>query len=161
MVDLNRLYNEDCVAFMEDKLDPETINLLYTDVPYNMGSRYIIDPDTGHYRFKGKGSDFMNQWDAMDGLWWNRWFAAAHRVIKEGGFLVTHNIDRQADLWTYYARRNGFLPIQKLYWLFIDSFPKGVDVGLKVDGMLGVEREKVGLRKRCTVRDDRKVWLLG
>lgn len=131
---------------MQEDLPADSINLLYTDVPYNMGSRYYID-EKGHYRFKGQGSDFMSQWDAMDGLWWHQWFDAAYRVIKPGGFLVTHNIDRQSDLWTYYARRNKFFPMQKLYWLFIDSFPKGVDLGLQLDKLEGVEREVVGTRK--------------
>lgn len=145
MIEINKLYNEDCIAFM-DKADANLVNILYTDVPYNLGSRYVIDKSTGHYRFKRKGTDFMNLWDAMDGLWWDRWFASAYRIIKEGGFLITHNIDRQSDLWTYYARRNGFMPIQKLYWMFIDSFPKGTDLGLKIDNKLNVEREVVNVR---------------
>lgn len=145
-MELNEIYNEDCVAFMEGRLEEESVNILYTDVPYLMGSRYTID-DEGHYCFKGKGSDFMSQWEVFDGRWWHRFFKAAYRVIKPGGFFITHQIDRQADLHSYYARRSGFMPIQKLYWMYIDSFPKGVDVALKIDDMLGVERKKVGVRK--------------
>ncbi len=138
----NTLYNLDCFPFMK-QVPSNYYNILYTDVPYNMGSEYIIDK-YGHYRLKGTGSDFMNKWEVGDGIWWYDWFKEAYRIIKPGGFLITHNIDRQSDLWSYYARRTEFLPLQKLYWLFIDNFPKGVDTGLKIDNMLGVEREIVG-----------------
>lgn len=141
----NTLYNTDCFQYMK-QVPSKYYNLLYTDVPYNMGSEYIIDK-LGHYRLKGKGTDFMNKWEVGDGLWWYDWFQEAYRIIKEGGFLVTHNIDRQSDLWSYYARRSGFLPLQKLYWLFIDSFPKGVDTALQIDNMLGVERDVIGTAK--------------
>lgn len=145
MVELNKLYNQDCFTFMES-LPRASVNIIYTDVPYNMGSRYVIDSQ-GHYRFKGQRSDFMGKWEAMDGDWWYRWFTNAYRVLKPGGFLITHNIDRQADLWTYYARRSGFFPTQKMYWLFIDNFPKGVDLALGIDNALGVERNIVGQSK--------------
>jgi len=135
----------DCFDFMK-QVPASYYSLLYTDVPYNLGSEYIIDRQ-GHYRLKGKGSDFMNKWEVGDGIWWFDWFKEAYRIIKPGGFLVTHNIDRQSDLWSYYARRSGFFPLQKLYWLFIDSFPKGVDTALQLDNMLGVERDIVGSAK--------------
>jgi len=122
-------------------------DIIYTDVPYNMGSKYYIDRSNGHYRFKGKGSDFMAKWKAFDGLWWDKWFKEAFRILKIGGFLVTHNIDRQSDMWTYYGRRNGFFPMQKLYWLFLNNFPKGVDVAQQLDKTLGVKQEISGKAK--------------
>jgi DNA modification methylase len=143
---LNNIHKEDCLKFM-DKLEEHSVNILYSDPPYNMGSIYEIDKVTGHYEFVGVGSDFMSKWDAMSGVWWDSWFSKVNRIVKEGGFVVLHNIDRQSDMWSYYARRNGFMPLQKLYWLFLDNFPKGVDLGLKLDNLLGVEREKVGIRK--------------
>ncbi len=145
IIEDNEIYNLDCKVFM-DHVPDDYYNFIYTDTPYNMGSEYTID-DKGHYRFKGKGSDFMNDWEAMDGLWWHDFFKKAYRIIKPGGFFITHNIDRQSDLWTYYARRSGFMPLQKLYWLFIDNFPKGVDVGTQLDKLLGIKRDVVGKAK--------------
>lgn len=137
------IYKEDALKFMK-KQQSGKYDLIYTDVPYNMGSEYIIDKRTGHYKFKGKGSDFMKQWEAFDGIWWDDFFKEAYRILKPGGFFITHNIDRQSDMWTYYARRNNFLPTQKLYWLFIASFAKGIDVGRIIDEHLGVERDIIG-----------------
>jgi len=141
----NQLYCMDTMKFFSD-CPSKYINIIYTDTPYNLGSEYRIDSQ-GHYVFKGKGSDFMGKWEAMDGRWWNEYFKEAYRTIKDGGFFITHNIDRQSDMWTYYARRNGFTPMQKLYWLFISNFPKGVDVTKAIDKILGQDRAMIGIRK--------------
>lgn len=142
-MELRKIHNMDCVKGME-LLPARYINLLYTDPPYNMNSRYKINPQTGHYEFMGKGTDFMAKWDAMDGLWWDKYFKEAFRVMKYGGFVIMHNIDRQSDMWTYYARRAGFMPVQKLYWLFVSNFPKASDVALMIDKKLKVDRNVVG-----------------
>lgn len=137
------VHNLNCLEGME-QLPLRSINLLYTDPPYNMNSRYKINPVTGHYEFVGRGQDFMNKWEAMDGKWWQKYFEQAYRIVKYGGFVVMHNIDRQSDLWTYYARKAGFMPVQKLYWLFISNFPKATDVALMIDKKLGVKRKVIG-----------------
>lgn len=138
-LELNKIYLGDCFPFMQ-KLPEGSIDIIYTDPPYNMNSRYYIDK-RGHYKFYGKGSDFMSKWDVWDGEQWDAYFKEATRILKYGGFIIMHNIDRQSDLWTYYARRNNLFPMQKLYWLFITNFPKAVDVALAVDKKLGKERE--------------------
>lgn len=142
-MELRKLQNIDCLKGMAG-LPSASINILYTDPPYNMNSKYEIDPVTGHYKFKGKGQDFMNKWEATDGKWWEKYFKEAYRILKYGGFVIMHNIDRQSDLWIYYARKAGFMPTQKLYWLFISNFPKATDVALMIDKKLKVERKKVG-----------------
>ncbi len=139
----NIIHCMDCLEGMK-QLNEYSINILYTDPPYNLDSRYIIDSVSGHYRFKGKGKDFMSKWDAMDGYWWQDYFTQAFRIMKHGSFVIMHNIDRQSDMWTYYARKAGFMPMQKLYWLFISNFPKATDVALMIDKKTGTERNVVG-----------------
>ena len=39
-----KLYNEDCIAAME-KISPDTINLIVTDPPYNLGN-FMKNRDT-------------------------------------------------------------------------------------------------------------------
>ncbi len=143
---LNKVTLSDTIKLMQG-LPPKSVDVLYTDPPYNMNSRYYIDPNTGHYHFlKGKGSDFESAWEAMDGYWWHNWFKEAYRVLKDNGYMLLHNIDRQSDMWSYYGRRVGLLPLQKLYWLFIDNFPQGADVALQIDNDLGVERNVIGIK---------------
>ena len=141
-MDSRIIHNIDCIKGME-QLASRSINILYTDPPYNMNSRYRIDKD-GHYVFTNLGSDFMNKWEAMDGVWWEKYFKEAYRITKYGGYVIMHNIDRQSDMFAYYARKAGFMPTQKLYWLFISNFPKAVDVALMIDKKFKVKRKKIG-----------------
>lgn len=140
MLEKNRVYNGDCMYYLK-LLDDKSVDIHYTDTPYNLGSKYTIDKE-GHYVFKNKVSDFMDKWEAMDGRWWDKYFNEIERTLKYGGFYITHNIDRQSDMWTYYARKNGLLPIQKLYWLFITNFPKAMDVAKLIDKKLNVKQNE-------------------
>ena len=140
-VKLNMIYNEDCYEFMK-KLPDNSVSLILTDPPYNLGSQYTIDRE-GHYNLRGKGSDFGNKWDVMGGRWWDKFFQEASRILKSNGYFVMFTIDRHADLWSHYARRNNLIPQQKLYWLFLDNFPKAYDVSKALDKDAGCEREVV------------------
>lgn len=142
---INALYNDDCLRVISG-FSNKSVNIYYTDVPYNMGSLYYIDGQ-GHICFQGKGSDFMNKWEAMDGRWWDTYFEEVARTLKYGGFWISHNIDRQSWFWAYYAVKHGLVPMQKLYWLFIDNFPKGVDITKQIDTLLKQDRIIVGTRK--------------
>lgn len=154
-IKINELYNADCKVIMRQMPD-NFVNVYYTDTPYNLGSYYNID-SKGHIVFKGKGSDFMNQWEAMDGYWWDDYFKEVYRTLKPGGFWISHNIDRQSWLWCYYAVKNNLIPTQKLYWLYIDSFPKGVDLSKQIDSLLGEDRIVVG-KKKTMVKKSQGVY---
>ena len=158
MVNLNMIYNADAKAFIELNVDNDSIDLIFSDPPYNLGSVWIIDNE-GHYRLKGKGSDFNNQWQVMDGKWWNDWFKQIYRITKPGGFVILFNIDRQSDLFTYYARRNGFDILQKMYWLFLDNFPKARILDIELDKKLGTfaDREVVKDIEGINVRNENSV----
>jgi len=144
MIELDNIYNGDAKAFMDKNIDKESIDLIFSDPPYNLGSIWTIN-DYGHYKLKGKGSDFNNKWEVMDGEWWYQWFVLAHKILKPGGFMILFNIDRQSDLFSYYARKSGFEILQKLYWLFLDNFPKARILDIELDKKLGTfdQRELV------------------
>ena len=144
-MEVNKLYNNDTMKVLPIFSD-RSVNIYYTDTPYNLGSLYEID-SKGHIVFKGVGQDFMKKWDVMDGYWWDKYFKEIQRTLKYGGFWISHNIDRHSWLWSYYAVKNGLVPMQKLYWLFIDNFAKGVDVTKQLDSLLGQDRIVVGTRK--------------
>lgn len=158
MIERNKLYNKDAMIVIVDFPDT-SVNIYYTDTPYNLGSEYFIDSE-GHYNFT-KASDFMGEWKAMDGRWWNGYFREINRTLKHGGYFITHNIDRQSDMWSYYARRNGLIPMQKLYWMFVDHFPKGVDVTKQLDRLQGQDRIKVGEKKGAQTKSTGKYGAWG
>jgi len=133
----------DSLKYLTTKQEHE-FNILYCDPPYALGSEVIIRPD-GKVDYH-KASDFMSKWEMPTGDYWEKWFKEAHRVLKNGGWLIMFGIDRQLLLFKYYAHLAGFEEQQSLYWYFISNFPKATDLSKMLDKNAGVEREVVGER---------------
>lgn len=90
MLPLNEIYCSDCVKFMQDELDEESIDLTITSPPYDNLRDY-------------KGYKF-NYKQVIDGLW---------RVTKKGGIVVWVVADQLKDNnLTYSTFRHG-LAFQK------------------------------------------------
>jgi DNA modification methylase len=126
----------DSLQFLTTKQEHE-FNILYADPPYALGSTVIVRPD-GKVDYH-KASDFMSKWEMPTGDYWDKWFKEAHRVLKNGGWLIMFGIDRQLLLFKYYALLAGFEEQQSLYWYFISNFPKATDLSKMLDKNAGVE----------------------
>jgi DNA modification methylase len=134
----------DSLQFLTTKQEHE-FNILYADPPYALGSSVIVRPD-GKVDYH-KASDFMSKWEMPTGDYWEKWFKEAHRVLKNGGWLIMFGIDRQLLLFKYYALLAGFEEQQSLYWYFISNFPKATDLSKMIEKNAGVEvKEGVGFR---------------
>ena len=120
----------DSLQFLTTKQEHE-FNILYADPPYALGSTVIVRPD-GKVDYH-KASDFMSKWEMPTGDYWEKWFKEAHRVLKNGGWLIMFGIDRQLLLFKYYALLAGFEEQQSLYWYFISNFPKATDLSKMID----------------------------
>jgi DNA modification methylase len=120
----------DSLQFLTTKQEHE-FNILYADPPYALGSSVIVRPD-GKVDYH-KASDFMSKWEMPNGDYWEKWFKEAHRVLKNGGWLIMFGIDRQLLLFKYYALLAGFEEQQSLYWYFISNFPKATDLSKMID----------------------------
>jgi DNA modification methylase len=130
----------DSLQFLTNKQEHE-FNILYADPPYALGSSVIVRPD-GKVDYH-KASDFMSKWEMPTGDYWDKWFKEAHRVLKNGGWLIMFGIDRQLLLFKYYALLAGFEEQQSLYWYFISNFPKATDLSKMLDKNAGVDREAI------------------
>jgi site-specific DNA-methyltransferase (adenine-specific) len=130
----------DSLQFLTTKQEHE-FNILYADPPYALGSSVIVRPD-GKVDYH-KASDFMSKWEMPTGDYWDKWFKEAHRVLKNGGWLIMFGIDRQLLLFKYYALLAGFEEQQSLYWYFISNFPKATDLSKMLDKNAGVDREAI------------------
>jgi DNA modification methylase len=130
----------DSLQFLTTKQEHE-FNILYADPPYALGSTVIVRPD-GKVDYH-KASDFMSKWEMPTGDYWEKWFKEAHRVLKNGGWLIMFGIDRQLLLFKYYALLAGFEEQQSLYWYFISNFPKATDLSKMLDKNAGVDREAI------------------
>ena len=84
-----KLYNEDCIAAME-KISPDTINLIVTDPPYNLGN-FMKNRDTNLSKMR---DNFFGSagWDDMEFEEWEKsmddFFKVAARVMKKGGTMI-------------------------------------------------------------------------
>ena len=152
----------DSLQFLTTKQEHE-FNILYADPPYALGSTVIVRPD-GKVDYH-KASDFMSKWEMPTGDYWEKWFKEAHRVLKNGGWLIMFGIDRQLLLFKYYALLAGFEEQQSLYWYFISNFPKATDLSKMLDKNANVEREQVKSKPRpetsgtMAYSDDTRPWI--
>ena len=152
---LNSIINGDCLELMKT-LDDNSVDLIFTDPPYALGSEIIIRAD-GKPDYK-KAVDFMNKWDMPTADFWELWYKEATRILKHGGHCLMFGIDRQNFLFKYYASYAGFVSKQSLYWYFISSFPKACDLSKNIDKYFKANRDKVkatgGLHKNTLLNDD-------
>jgi len=123
-----------------------TIDIIFCDPPYGLGSEIIIMPD-GKPDYS-KSSDFMNKWDMPTGTFWEEWYKEAYRILKYGGYCIMYGMDRQLLLFKYYAALAGFKEKQSLYWYFTKNFPKASDLSKNIDKNMG---EKVNIMTRIAV----------
>ena len=119
-----------------------SMNLIFSDPPYNLGSKWFIDTD-GKYKIEKK-SDFMNKWDGLDENDLDLFFKESFRILKYGGFCVLFSMDRQISPISYYAVKNGFEVQQSIYWYYTQNFPKATDVSKMIDKRFNKERKVVG-----------------
>jgi DNA modification methylase len=124
----------DCLELMKT-LPDNSIDLIFCDPPYALGSEVIIKPN-GKPDYK-KAVDFMNKWDQPDGTFWEEWFCEAKRVLKHGGHCLMFGMDRQLWFNCYYANLSGFTQKQSLYWYFISNFPKASNLSKNLAKNLG------------------------
>jgi site-specific DNA-methyltransferase (adenine-specific) len=136
-----KLHNADCLQVMKS-LPDNSVDIIFTDPPYALGSEVIIRPD-GKPDYK-KAVDFMSKWQMPNGDFWNEWFFEANRILKFGGHCLMFGIDRQTFLFQYYAILNKFTEKQKLYWYTIQSFPKATDLQKVIQKQIESELSKQG-----------------
>jgi site-specific DNA-methyltransferase (adenine-specific) len=127
-----------------------TYHACVTDPPYGLGD----PPDPAdvlqqwatagdwHPR-SGKAKGFMGAaWDKFvpgPAIW-----REVYRVLKPGAYCAVFAGTRTWDWMSLALRFAGFEVTDTLMWLYGQGFPKGGDVGKRIDEMLGAEREVIG-----------------
>ena len=80
-----RLFNEDCIAGMTQRLAPRSVSVVVTSPPYNLGIRYSSYDDT------------VDRDDYL--AWLGRWAAAVQEVLAEDGSLFLNVGGKPSDPW--------------------------------------------------------------
>ena len=98
MIELNRIYNEDCLEGMKDIPD-DSVDLVLTDPPYNIGKA---------------------KWDKVPNYieWCGKWFIECQRVLKDNGsFYWWHNDMVQiAQLMEWLRNNSDFVFNSFIIW---------------------------------------------
>lgn len=145
---IGKIINNNCNEYFKE-LQDNSVDLIFTDPPYALGSEVIIRED-GKPDYK-KAVDFMDKWEQPDGRFWEQWFKEAYRVLKYGGKIIMFGMDRQIMLNKYYACLSGFDESQSLYWFSISSFPKSLDLSKMIDKNAGADREVIGISESTRI----------
>lgn len=83
MLELNKVYNEDCLLGFQ-KLEDNSIDCIWTDPPFNVGYKY------NKYKDRLEREDYKN--------FMGRVMLQCYRVLKEGKFLFVKQTYRNLDL---------------------------------------------------------------
>ena len=126
MLELNKIYNMDCMEGMK-LIDDNSIDSIVTDPPYELG--------------------FMdNKWDST-GIAYNvELWQEALRVLKPGGHLLAFGGTRTYHRMVCAIEDAGFEIRDQMQWIYGSGFPKSHDISKAIDKKLGAEREVVGSR---------------
>jgi DNA modification methylase len=124
MIELNRIYNEDCLEGMK-LLDDNSIDNIVTDPPYELG-------------FMGK------KWDST-GIAYNiELWKECLRILKPGGHLLAFGGTRTYHRMACAIEDAGFEIRDCIQWLYGSGFPKSHDISKAIDKEFGAEREVIG-----------------
>lgn len=103
------LFNQDCIDAMK-KIDSESIDLIVTDPPYNLGI-FMKKRDTN---LKKMRDNFFGSagWDDMEYDEWTKsmddFFKASARVMKKGGAMIMFMAIIKVETIIQLAEQHGF-----------------------------------------------------
>ena len=132
-----RLYSEDkdykiysgSMLDMLDVIEPNSIDSIITDPPYELG-------------FMAKS------WDKSGIAFQKETWEKCFNVLKSGGYLLAFGGSRTFHRIACAIEDAGFEIRDTIMWLYGSGFPKSMNIGLAVDKKNGVESEVVGLKKQ-------------
>ena len=124
-----KLINDNCVNAMNN-MDAETIDLIITDPPYNLGN-FMKDRDTN---LKKMRDNFFADagWDNMDFEDWTQsmdeFFQAAARVMKKGGSVIVFMAIIKVETVIKLAEKHGFYYKTTGIWHKTNPMPRNMNL---------------------------------
>ena len=102
MIELNNIYNEDCIEFMK-RIDDKSVEMVFCDSPYGQNIRN----ERGKIKFDTEWKDedeFLN--------WCRQWLSESKRILKDDGMLlvwgvapiineISHILNKELDMKFY------------------------------------------------------------
>ena len=139
MIDVNKIYNMDCLEGLK-LLDDNSIDSIVTDPPYGLSKEPNIVEVLTHWlndkEYKHPSKGFMGkEWDSFvpsPTIW-----KEVLRVLKPGGHLLCFAGTRTYDLMCMSIRLAGFEIRDQMQWIYGSGFPKSHDISKAIDKKLG------------------------
>jgi DNA modification methylase len=123
-LELNRIYNEDCLPFMKG-MKSGSVDLIFADPPYNLSkSNFSI-------KFvKSGGSDLhtnKGKWDVLtDSEYFSftdKWIREVYRILKENGSIWVAGTYHNIYLVGHLLQKAGFEILNEILWHKSDATP--------------------------------------
>jgi DNA modification methylase len=121
VIELNKLYNENCLDTMK-KMEDNSVDAIVTDPPYGLS-------------FMGKKWDY----DVPSVEIWQKCL----RVLKPGGYLLAFAGTRTQHRMAVRIEDAGFEIRDLIAWVYGSGFPKSLNIGKAIDKLQGNERELI------------------
>lgn len=117
MLDINKIYNQDCLEGMKN-INNNSIDAIITDPPYD------ISRDNNFTTMGRAGIDF-GEWDK--GFNQFSWLPEAYRVLKDGGTLFIFNDWKNVGEIAKYCESIGFEIKDMVRWKKTNPMPRNRD----------------------------------
>lgn len=100
---INHIYQGDCIKILNEKIDSESIDLIYADPPYNLSGKGLRWIEKNNERRKKSGGNYYmmkEEWDMFEESAYQKfsiaWLKECKRALKPGGSIYVsctyHNV---------------------------------------------------------------------
>ena len=116
-MELNKIYNEDCIVGME-KIEDGSVDLLLTDQPYNISMK-------SNFHTMGRTGVDIGEWDK----WFDQrtWLEVALKKVRKGGSVVIFNDWKNIGELKEVLEANGFVLKELIQWKKTNPMPRNRD----------------------------------
>lgn len=119
MLELNKIYNEDCIEGIK-KIEDGKVDLALTDPPYNISKKNNL-----HTMKTGKRTVDFGEWDYdFDQM---SWIDAVAPKIRNGGSIIIFNSIENMGMIKSALESNGFIFKEFLTWKKSNPMPRNRD----------------------------------
>jgi site-specific DNA-methyltransferase (adenine-specific) len=108
MIELNRIYNSDCIHLMRD-IESESIDLIVADPPYNLNKNFGNDSDKW-----GTVYDWVE--------WSKKWIDESKRILKPTGSIFIYGIHHYLCFLQVYLYEIGMQYRRQIIWHYENGF---------------------------------------
>lgn len=129
-METDKIYNMDCIEGMK-QIPDASVDTIIADPPFMISREATITRSRNpkKYKFVDKDISMMfGDWDVFEteDKFWEftfKWMNEANRVLRKGGHFIIFFDKFKITPIIEWARKNGYIPRQPLYWIKTNPVP--------------------------------------